>query len=77
MIKVLESNSNKDITITITLSDPDNVIMSMLNDIKSTSEQGHSFDILVDPDAEQVGELPRSYTVDGDGAFRIIKISQS
>lgn len=74
MIKILESNNNKDSTITITLNDPDNIIMGLLNDIKNTSEQGHSFDILVDPDAEQVEELPRSYTVDGDGSFRILDI---
>ena len=54
--------------ITITLKGVESLgIAEMLKDIQKTSETGHSFDVIVDPD-ENGG---RKYGIDGDGAFRI------
>lgn len=67
MIKILESYDSDIKKITIETRDSEGQLAKLLDDIKATAAAGHTFDVIVDPDAE----TPRAYEIDGDGAFRI------
>ena len=67
MIKILESRDSDIKKITIETRDSEGQLAKLLDDIKATAAAGHTFDVIVDPDAE----TPRAYEIDGDGAFRI------
>lgn len=70
MIKILESHDSDIKKITIETRDSEGQLAKLLDDIKKTAALGHTFDVIVDPDAE----TPRSYEIDGDGAFAISNI---
>lgn len=59
-------------TITIKANDPDGKLTQILEEIKNRGNVGHSFSILVDPDAEDGGA---SFGWDGDGSDSIEEIS--
>lgn len=61
-------------TLTIEVRDQDSQLLKLLEDIKSASGVGHSFNVIVDPDKDG----GRSYFMDGDGSFKIsdIKITE-
>lgn len=67
MIKILESYDSDIKKITIETRDSEGQLAKLLDDIKVTAATGHTFDVIVDPNAE----TPRAYEIDGDGAFRI------
>ncbi len=50
-------------TITVFCRDQDNSLVDLLNHIKKTGNQGHSFSIIVDPDGEA-----KRFSWDGDGS---------
>lgn len=72
MIRIIES-VNDEKTITLKVNDPDKQLSKLLNDIKTTAQSGHTFNVVVDPDDEE----PRAYEIDGDGACHINDISES
>ena len=76
MIKILESTDKKSSIITINVTgDYSNQLLKLLNDIKKTAAVGHTFDVIVDPNANQLdNDEPRSYEIDGDGSFHILDI---
>lgn len=49
-------------------------IKEMMDHIKSTTNGGHSFEIVVDPEDR---ERKKSFSIDGDGADRIESVSIS
>lgn len=55
-------------TIKIELNDPDSQLENLIKCIKAVSDPGHSFAVVVDGDPE------KSFTMDGDGSFRITGI---
>ena len=59
-------NDKKEITMTII--DPDNQLISLIDYINILSGPGHSFEVVVDPDMR---EHKKSFYMDGDGAFSI------
>ena len=76
MIKISEAkeNSTDDVKIiNIQARDFDNNIEKMLNCVKDLSMAGHTFDVVVDPDAENVKE--RTFEIDGDGCDQLIEIN--
>lgn len=76
MIKIFEAkeNSTDDVKIiNIQARDFDNNIEKMLNCVKDLSMAGHTFDVVVDPDAENVKE--RTFEIDGDGCDQLIEIN--
>lgn len=76
MIKISEAkeNSTDDVKIiNIQARDFDNNIEKMLNCVKDLSTAGHTFDVVVDPDAENVKE--RTFEIDGDGCDQLIEIN--
>lgn len=76
MIKISEAkeNSTDDVKIiNIRARDFDNNIEKMLNCVKGLSMAGHTFDVVVDPDAENVKE--RTFEIDGDGCDQLIEIN--
>lgn len=76
MIKISEAkeNSTDDVKIiNIQARDFDNNIEKMLNCVKDLSMAGHTFDVIVDPDAENVKE--RTFEIDGDGCDQLIEIN--
>lgn len=54
--------------ITITLRDPDNQLILMLDHIKHIANIGHSYQVIVDP---EVREYTKKFFLDGDGSFYI------
>jgi len=58
-------------TITIKCHDPDDELEGLIDYIRSTGNNGHSFDIVVDPDLE---DYRKTFSWDGDGADSIIDI---
>lgn len=76
MIKISEAkeNSTDDVKIiNIQARDFDNNTEKMLNCVKDLSMAGHTFDVVVDPDAENVKE--RTFEIDGDGCDQLIEIN--
>ena len=76
MIKISEAkeNSTDDVKIiNIQARDFNNNIEKMLNCVKDLSMAGHTFDVVVDPDAENVKE--RTFEIDGDGCDQLIEIN--
>jgi len=71
-----EYKSEGDTIITIQVSDSENSLQRMLEHIKSNSDGGHSFEVIVDPDGDV--DQKKSFGIDGDGAFNIrnIKVSK-
>lgn len=67
MVKKLSENKN----IQMNVSDPDNQIEKLLNYISDISSQGHSFQVVVDPEDS---EYNKAFWIDGDGACKIIDI---
>jgi hypothetical protein len=58
---------------TVTAFDPDHTLQRLLDCIKSVGNTGHSFAIVVDPDAKE-GLEDRKFYWDGDGADSIKSI---
>lgn len=76
-VKVDESLNEKEVvpetykSIKIELSDPDSQLEELIKFIKANSDPGHTFSVVVDPDDS---EKSNSFTIDGDGSFRISSI---
>lgn len=70
---MIRINESMDKVVKITISDPDNQIIQLLEYIKDLSLSGHTFDVVVDPD---LSENKRSFWIDGDGCCRINSISK-
>ncbi len=70
MIKIIESTDNKHDEIIISVRDNDKALYNLLQYIKSLSDKGHMFDVIVDPDTE----YKKAFEIDGDGAFGIANI---
>lgn len=76
-VKVDESLNEKEVvpetykSIKIELSDPDSQLEELIKFIKVNSDPGHTFSVVVDPDDS---EKSNSFTIDGDGSFRISSI---
>jgi len=60
--------------IEVTVRDPDNEFLKLIEYIKSLAAPGHSFDVMVDPDMR---ENKQSFNMDGDGSFFIKQIKQN
>lgn len=54
--------------ITISLRDPDNQLIRLIDHIGRAAGPGHSFSVVVDPDDS---EYKREFFIDGDGSFFI------
>lgn len=57
-------------SIKIELKDPDSQLENLIKCIKATSDPGHTFAVVVEPDTSD----SKSFTMDGDGSFRITSI---
>ena len=74
MIKYIKENKddmNKTKIITIKVNDVTGDLENLLKCIKTTSDPGHTFDVIVDPIDTENAE---SFEMDGDGSFQIIDI---
>jgi len=60
----------------IEIRDPDYQLLKLLEKIKSHSAPGHSFAVVVDPDASQKEGGNEKFYMDGDGSFYIIKVKK-
>lgn len=70
-IKENKDNMNKTKIITIKVNDVTGDLENLLKCIKTTSDPGHTFDVIVDPIDTKNAE---SFEMDGDGSFQIIDI---
>ena len=59
--------------IEVVLRDPDDQLVKMIEHIRRLAGPGHSFIVVVDPDATR-DEGKETFSMDGDGAFYIDKI---
>lgn len=58
----------------ISCRDGDSHILNLIQDVKKSSDGGHSFDVVVDPDKDEKGN---KHFVDGDGSDQIHSITST
>jgi hypothetical protein len=68
---VIKEAYDDTIEFNMTVRDPDGQLEKLLTAIKEVAGVGHSFTVVVDPDASEEDGGNQKFFIDGDGAFSI------
>ena len=76
--KLVKESPSYDKKITLVVTDPENTISELLSTIKKIGNQGHGFDIIVDPELKSENDedgIKTEFYWDGDGSDKIKDIT--